>query len=239
MNGLIPEQHVWFAWAVALLVPWSGLWLAFPVHRRLMLWASFLTLPFGATEPRFVPRYWNPPSLFDLARRTGFDLESFIFCFAIGGIGVVLVNVLTRRVPAPVESRGRAHGRHRLHAAALLVPFLLFPTLALLSWNPIHPSLACMTAGAATAIACRPDLARKTWAGGVAFLAIYAIFLAALELLSPGYVRRVWNVADLSGVMIFTVPIEELRFAMAFGMYWSSVYEHFAWLRPVRAPRGT
>jgi hypothetical protein len=26
--------------------------------------------------------YWNPPSLFDLAHRTGFDVESFILCFA-------------------------------------------------------------------------------------------------------------------------------------------------------------
>jgi hypothetical protein len=31
------------------------------------------------TEPLFVPDYWNPPSLFDLARRSGFDIESVIF----------------------------------------------------------------------------------------------------------------------------------------------------------------
>lgn len=37
---------------------------------------------FGLTEPLFVPKYWNPPSLFDLAQRTGFGIKSLIFCFA-------------------------------------------------------------------------------------------------------------------------------------------------------------
>jgi len=52
-----------------------------------MLWASLFTMPFGPTDPLFVPEYWSPPSLFDLARTTGFDIESLIFCFDIGGIG--------------------------------------------------------------------------------------------------------------------------------------------------------
>jgi hypothetical protein len=41
--------------------------------------------------------YWNPPSLFDLARTSGFDIESLIFSFGIGGIGAVLYNLLTGR----------------------------------------------------------------------------------------------------------------------------------------------
>lgn len=45
---------------------------------------SLATAFFGLTEPLFVPEYWNPPTLFDLAQRTGFDLESLIFCFGIG-----------------------------------------------------------------------------------------------------------------------------------------------------------
>ena len=52
-----------------------------------MIRASVPTAAFGLTEPLFVPAYWNPPSLFDVAQRTGFDIESLIFCFAISGIG--------------------------------------------------------------------------------------------------------------------------------------------------------
>jgi hypothetical protein len=37
-----------------------------------------------AHHPWPIPEYWNPPSLFDLAQRTGFDIESLIFGFAFG-----------------------------------------------------------------------------------------------------------------------------------------------------------
>ena len=57
------------------------------------LWTSLL----GLTEPLFVPEYWSPPSLFDLAMRTGFDIESLIFSFGIGGIAVILYGRIDRK----------------------------------------------------------------------------------------------------------------------------------------------
>ena len=69
---MIPETYVWLVWSSAFLVPWAVAYLAFPAHRRVMLWASLFTMPFVLMEPLFVPEYWSPPSLFDLARRTGF-----------------------------------------------------------------------------------------------------------------------------------------------------------------------
>jgi len=51
--------------------------------------------PFGLTEPMFVPEYWSPPSLFELAQRTGFDIEGIIFSFAIGaGTDVAMESVV-------------------------------------------------------------------------------------------------------------------------------------------------
>lgn len=87
---MVTEQYVWLAWSGAFLLPWAVVYAISPGHRRAMIWASLFTAPFGLTEPLFVPGYWNPPSLFDLAQRTGFDIESLIFCFAIGGVGAVL-----------------------------------------------------------------------------------------------------------------------------------------------------
>ena len=40
---MIPDAYVWFVWSMALLVPWGILYVAFPQHRRAMLWASVLT----------------------------------------------------------------------------------------------------------------------------------------------------------------------------------------------------
>ena len=67
------------------------------------------------------------------------------------------------------------------------------------------------------------------WFGGVLFLLYYAVFLVGLEVTAPGYIDRVWNLQDLSGLSVFFMPVEELLFAIAFGMYWAGVYEHFTW----------
>jgi hypothetical protein len=92
-----------------------------------------------------------------------------------------------------------------------------------------------MVVGSIATMLCRPDLKRKTWIGGLLFTAYYWVFVEGLGLLSPGYVERVWNLSDLSGVVILATPLEELVFAFTFGTYWAGVYEHLTWRRAVRS----
>ncbi len=198
-----------------------------------MIWVSVLTTPFGLTEPIFVPRYWAPPSLFDLALRTGFDIESLIFSFGIGGVGAVLYNTITGSHFEHVDEAYKRLPLHRHHAWAIAAPFIAFPVLYFFPWNPIYPSFVAMIIGAIATLLCRPDLNRKTWIGGALFTGYYWIFVEGLELLSPGYVERVWNLSDLSGVMVLNAPLEELVFAFTFGLYWAGVYDHFTWRKSV------
>lgn len=226
---MLPDRYVWFAWASAFLVPWLLAYVALPRHRKAMLWASLFTTPFGLTEPLFVPAYWNPPSLFDLARTTGFDIESLVFCFGIGGIGAVLYNILTGQTLEEMPPLQRRLPPHRLHRWALAAPFLAFPVLYPWPWNPIYPSIVVMAFGAIAAMLCRRDLVRKTWVGALLFPAYYALFLLGLEWTAPGYIESVWNLAALSGLTVAGIPIEELLFAAAFGAYWAGVYDHVTW----------
>jgi len=228
---MIAQDYVWLVWSSAFIVPWIVAYIAFPPQRRAMIWASLFTMPFGLTEPLFVPEYWSPPSLFDLARRTGFDIESLIFCFGIGGIGAVLYNLLTRKRFEPTATPDRLRARHRFHLWALVAPFLAFPALFTLPWNPIYPSIVALLIGAVATVLCRPDLLQKTWIGSLLFLTYYIIFLVGLEWTSPGYIESVWNLEALSGLAVAGIPVEELLFALSFGAYWSGVYEHFTWKR--------
>ncbi|MCF6211520.1 MAG: lycopene cyclase domain-containing protein [Gammaproteobacteria bacterium] len=229
------DQYIWLLWSSAFLIPWALVYMAFPAQRRAMLWASLFTTPFGLSEPLFVPEYWMPPSLFDLAENTGFDIESLIFCFGIGGIGSVFYNLLSKKIPQTLASCERNHRVHRYHYMALATPFVVFIVLYFFPWNPIYPSIIAMFSGTLATMLCRPDLKRKTWIGGLLFLIYYAIFLAGLEWSAPGYIERIWNMEALSGITVWFMPIEELLFAIGFGMYWSGVYEHFTWrkLKPV------
>ena len=115
----MPSDHyVWLVWSSAFLVPWLCLLVCFPRYRAVMLWACVLTMPFGLTERLFVPRHWDPASLFDLAQRTGFDIQSLIFSFAIGGVGAVFYSIVTRLELRPIGIRERRKHRHRGFALA-------------------------------------------------------------------------------------------------------------------------
>lgn len=65
----------YFCRSSAFLLPWVAFFLTVPEHRGVMWRTSWATSLFGATEPIFVPEYWSPPSLFDLAQRTGLDIS--------------------------------------------------------------------------------------------------------------------------------------------------------------------
>lgn len=197
-----------------------------------MAWASLLTMPFGLTEPLFVPRCWNPPSLFDLAQRTGFDIESLIFCSGIGGLGLVLYDAVFRIEHVRMSDIERHQHRPRFHLWTLVAPIVLFPTLYIITgWNPIYIGSISMVAAGLAALYCRPDLKAKIWASGLMFTVFYFIYFFFLDLASPGYAEKLWQLKALSGVVLLGVPLEELMFAFTFGMLWSSYYEHILWLK--------
>jgi hypothetical protein len=228
-------HYVWLVWSSAFLLPWILLYSLLPRHRAAMWWASALMAPFGLTEPLFVPEYWNPPSLFELAQRTGFDIESIIFSFSIGGVGAALYSGITGKRLEPLPLLERQQIRHRWHRWALATPFALFPILYFLPWNVIHAGIAAMIAGAIAVVLCRPDLMANTLLGGVLFLALYTVFLLGLKWSAPGYIEQVWNLKALSGFLIYGLPLEELLFGFAFGLFWTGIYEHFTSKRSVVA----
>lgn len=226
-------HYVWLVWSSAFLLPWVLLYRLFPQHRAVMWRASLFMLPFGLTEPIFVPEYWNPPSLFELAQKTGFDIESFIFSFAIGGIAAVLYNIIMHKRIEIFSLTERHHKSHRWHQFAIVLPFTLFPILYFLPWNPIHAGIAAMLLGAIATILCRPDLKSNTLVGGILFFTFYTIFLLGLKWSAPGYIEQVWNFKALTGVQIYGLPLEELLFGFSFGLMWTGIYEHFTWKRNV------
>ena len=217
-----------------MLSIWGLVFLLKRDFRTIMLPVSLVTMLFGLTEPLFVPEYWSPPSVFDLAAKTGFDLESFIFSFAIGGIGSVIYGLVFPYGTKKMEEHERNEKRHRLHKPILLLPFVLFPVLSLItSVNPIYVGIITLFLSSLATLYCRPDLGAKVWIGGVLFGILYFLYFGSVLLIFPDYVVNYWNLEDLSGVFVFGIPLEELLFGLTFGMYWSSVFEHLGWMKVV------
>ena len=228
------EPASWTYAYLSLSVALSLVWVTVHVLRHdlnaSMLRVSLYTGLLGLTEPLFVPRYWNPFTLFDLAHRTGFDLESLLFAFSIGGIAFAGYEFLFHVGPVESIAAERDQGLHRQHTLAILSAPALFGILSVTTrLNPIYLSALALVAGFFATLYCRRDLWVKMIVSGGLFFAIYFFVFVLFNLAFPGYVVAVWNLKAISGIRWFGVPLEELMFAFTFGLYWSSVYEHFTW----------
>lgn len=225
-------QYIWLIWSLILLAIWLIIYasLGSKDKRKEMLIVSLWTSLLGLTEPLFVPAYWSPPSLFNLALRTGFDIESLVFSFGIGGIAVILYERIFRSQHSTVSVKEHHSPRHKFHIRALLVaPVVLVVLLITTKLNPLHSSIVAMVAGGLATWYCRPDLKKKMIVSAFIFLALYFLYFLTLIAISPGYVEQVWNLKAISGILILGIPLEELLFASGFGFIWSSVYEHITW----------
>ncbi|HEX2787546.1 MAG TPA: lycopene cyclase domain-containing protein [Ignavibacteria bacterium] len=221
-------QYAWLIWSLIFLFVWVIIYTLNRQYRKEMLTVSLWTMLFGFTEPLFVPEYWNPPSLFNLAANTGFDIESFIFTFSVGGIGSIIYKLIFKSSNEPFNNIEKQ--KHKLHQYAIISPAIIFLLFAVFSdLNHIYCGIIAMFLGAVAALICRPDLKFKIIVGGLLFLIYYFIFFEILNVLYPGFVQLVWNLKALSGIFLIGIPVEELAWGFTFGMYWSSIYEHFSW----------
>lgn len=226
-------EYAYLLSSLFLLFVWLLLYTRSPKSRKKMLLVSLLTMPLGLTEPFFVPAYWLPPTLFDLARKTRFDLESLLFSFAVGGIAAILYESLWGKSRKQISIHQMHAARHRFHLLALLSPVLSFALLYFFtSLNPIYSTIIALTIGVVATWLCRPDLLKAMLIGSFLFSILYfIIFFLGFVWLFPGYVDAVWNLPVISGILIMGIPLEELLFAATLGAIWSSIYEHFAWYK--------
>ena len=220
-------MNPWLSFSLILFVAWLLIFIFANISRKEMFWVSLFTMPLGLTEPLFVPEYWNPPSLFNLASKTGFDIESLIFAFSIGGIAAILYEIIFKIKHCKMSKYELHSKKHRFHSLALISPLIIFLLLyAFTNINPIYSVIIALLIGSLATILCRPDLKKKIFVGGALFLGIYLIFFLLMNLIYADWTQQVWNLSAISGILFLGIPIEELLFAFTVGMMWSSIYEH-------------
>jgi len=216
----------WLTFSLIFLALWLVVFAARQPLRKKMLLVSAVTSLMGFLEPVFVPAYWTPPSLFDLAAKTRFDLESFIFLFAVGGIASILYEAILGGELQRVNNAKMYDRRRSLHLASILsTPIFFLLLLGFTRLNPIYSISFALFVGGIAAILCRPDLTKNTWVGGLLFAGLYFLFFFLITLAFPSFMKS-WNLSALSGILILNVPLEEIMFAFTFGMVWSGGYEH-------------
>ncbi len=231
-------QYAWFVWSIILLFIWAVIYFSLKadISKKEMMKISLWTSLLGLTEPIFVPEYWNPPSLFNLAETTGFDIESLIFAFAIGGIAAFCYEWIFKIKHTYVSKNEKKMPRHKYHLWALISAPIIFLILFIFSdLNPIYSTFIALMGGGIFTWYCRPDLKNKMMVSAFLFTGIYFVYFLTLEIAFPGYVEQVWNFSEISGILLLSIPLEELMFAFGLGFLWSSLYEHLGWYKVKKA----
>ncbi|MFB6190103.1 MAG: lycopene cyclase domain-containing protein [Candidatus Nanohaloarchaea archaeon] len=216
-------MHQYLVGTLILLVPWTAFYAYREDLRRKIIFSSLLCLPTGVLELLYVPGYWNPqPLLAFSAMGLHFDIESFIYAFAIGGVAAGAYETLMGKHLEPVqEIKDESH--------SMVLVGLIVSTVAIFSTvfdSFMFPTLAGLAVGSLSIVTMRHDLLEESILGGALFLAIHSMTILLLDpLLFQGWVTKTWTVSGFLGRELFTLPYGDMLFSFLFGTFWTPLYE--------------
>lgn len=179
----MPERYVWITWSCIFLMGWCVVYFAAPGLRTALWRVGLGTVPLGFTEPLFVPHYWNPPGIVGV-HTVHLDIESFIFCFDIGGLAAVVYNFATVTDSYSEENRGRLSQRAVAHVCRALPVRVLRADLPDTN-RPLWSGSPVLLAGAVVRMVRFPELRRKILVGGAMYCCYYVGALELLRVISP------------------------------------------------------
>jgi len=217
-------MYAYLTWATIFGLIWLILFVNRKDLRFEMLFSSLLFLPFGLTQPLFVPEYWNPVVIFKIFGL--FDLESLLWCFFTGGIVAVLYEEVFNKRLKVIKS-GKKSRRHAyiIYASMILAALAILWIKYFTEWSVLRSLLIIATLIFIYFISTRRDLLKESLAAGLLFTIFYIVSLLFIDLVFPGFIKNQWTIQGTWEIKIFSIYIEEYIYAFLFGISWSIVFE--------------
>ena len=207
---------------------WLVLFLKRKDLRKEILSMSLVIAPFGFTQYFYIRDYWHPIYSFGtIFGITG--IEDIIWCFFIGGITAVIYE----------EIFGIKYSKKHLEnhpifmiSFAILAVGLLFVGNIILRFNSMYVSVAIMLFFGICVLLFRHDLLKHAFLSGLITGAIMFFFYALFfNVMFNHIIENWWYLKNVSGILIFGVPIEELMFGFSWGFVGGPAYEFITGLK--------
>lgn len=185
--------------------------------QKVMLWTGSLSFPLFLLKFILVPNLFNKVSNTDLYFL--FLVEAAVFGFAFGGIAAVLFEILFHQKLKIV-----AHP-HRHHLSWLIFgPLVFFGSYFILDLSFAICIFFGFLTQALILLFMRKDLLWDSLVSGIFLSLVYVIYYYLFFSVVPGQISTIW-LTDLTGIIIFGLPVEELLAIFAFGLLWGPLYE--------------
>ncbi len=198
-----------------------------PARRVAMLWSGIFATFWALGGFIIQGDYWRPRRI--VGSFTG--LEDMLFAFGTGVFTWLFATAVLR---------GRIAIRLALPTVVrwLIISNLLGISLFILfrlSGIPLMASISCsMTVVGVLLVSLRPQFWTMSLLGGFAFPVIYMVLASWVFSIWPNLISQ-WNIANLSGVLLLGVPVEELEWAFGFGIMWPLLMAYVLDARLIRS----
>lgn len=208
-------NYVYIVGSIVVAFFWFVCYRARPDLRKKMLLTSIIWGILGFTELFFVPNYWNPQFQVIYLLEDLF-LDSFVFAFFLAWFSCILYQV--------VFNKPLFKTQHIVPHTFRIPPVIFSLHLLIPQINVMVFCILSMLVG--SLMLCLQDhklIIPILWNGFLTFsffLTTYFIFWQIFPSLVASY-----NYSVLSGIHIFTIPIEELWFFFAIGTVFAPMYE--------------
>jgi len=181
---------------------------------------SLLVAPMGPLSEFFYLRdYWRP----ELFNGWPIGLEDLLFAFLIGGIASVIYEEFFGR--QYVKRQNMSHLKWMPVFAFFGVAWMIGGNI-FLGFNSIYVSSLGFLIIGMLMIFLRRDLFVNALLSGLLVAGImFAFYLVNGAIFGGGIVQRWWLLQNISGIIIFGAPIEELLWGFGWGFLAGPVYE--------------
>ena len=199
---------------------WLILFLARKDLRREMV---ILSLVGGVLFPLaliYLPDYWYPDHIIG---NLPLGIEDFLFAFFIAGIGAILYEVILGKTHTLCDCRKKDPKK--------LIPIILVAIGTLLSLtlifklNSIYSSYVAFLIIFAYIVYFRRDLFWQAIMSGFSVGLLMFIFYQVWIWLYPGIIQHWWKLQNISGILIFGTPLEEILWGFSWGLVGGAIYE--------------
>lgn len=216
------HQYSYFIGVIILGFIWLTFFFLRKDLRKQQLTMSILTAPLAPISQLlwFSKDYWNPEYLLPISiNGIPIGIEEPLFAFFVGGIGTILYETIRKR------TYQREKMRPLLSLFLVLITVGLFLFLKSIDINTIWASSLALIMGGLLMIIIDRDLIWDAIFSSIFFVLIAFIVYIFLLLLYPDLFAQLWINKGLSGINIFTIPIEEVVWFFSWGMFSGVIYE--------------
>ena len=166
-------------------------------------------MPSGLFQYLYLSDYWKPPTLFGLAGRYGFDLESLIYAFASPAVVFAMYGLFQERILKKEIRRQLNWTEGWIYFAVAILIFVMSYLAGLNSIYASHVALLITSLYGLWRTKVNLRLLAMTTS---LFTLLYTIAFLGVHLYEPSYITTYWKLDALSGVLFSGIPLEELLF---------------------------